>query len=31
MPHELAVFVDPADPVKFERLLRTNLGRRGHA
>ncbi|HKW02250.1 MAG TPA: glucoamylase family protein [Vicinamibacterales bacterium] len=25
--HELAVFVDPADPVKFQRLLLTNLGR----
>jgi cyclic beta-1,2-glucan synthetase len=25
--HELAVFVDPVDPVKFQRLLLTNLGR----
>ena len=25
--HELAVFVDPVDPVKFSRLLLTNLGR----
>ena len=25
--HELTVFVDPADPVKFSRLLLTNVGR----